>query len=242
MPTHLRLKHQQVRFLLLATVCVGFLTALGFWQLSRAQQKETLLQAFNERKHITPLTSARISQPGDWRFYRTTLTGRFDNQHSLLLDNKIFHGEVGYEVYTLFFAQGIKQPLLIDRGFIPKGEERKILPKIKPIIGSVEIMGMINLPPAYFALGGMLDTVDQEQGVTRVEYINLTELDEYLHLSLFPYIVTLAPNQPYAYKTEWQIITMPAEKHRGYALQWFALALTLLILFFVLNRKAGKTT
>lgn len=238
----MRFKIHNFKLALLAILFVSFLTALGFWQLSRAQQKVTLLQAFNERKNVTPLTSNSINQQGDWRFYRTALIGRFDNQHTFLLDNKIFHSEVGYEVYTLFIAYGIKQPILIDRGFIPKGEERKILPQIKTILGNVTIIGMLNLPPAYFALGEMLDTVDQDRGITRVEYINLAELDKYLNMSLFPYIVTLAPDQPYAYKTEWQIVTMPPEKHRGYAVQWFALALTLLILFFVLNHRAGQTT
>jgi cytochrome oxidase assembly protein ShyY1 len=45
------------------------------------------------------------------------------------------------------------------------------------------------------------------------------------------------PKNAVAYPIEWQqIATVSPARHRAYALQWFAFALTLLILCIVLNR------
>lgn len=238
----MKFKIHHLKLACLALVLVACLTALGFWQLSRAQQKTQLLEAFHERTASTPIVGKDINEHGDLRFYRATFTGRFARDETILLDNKIFHGVVGYEVYTPFYAQGLKEPILIDRGFVERGEDRKKLPNIPAIENTVDVSGMLNLPPAYFTLGEMIDTHDRRQGLLRVEYINLHELAKYLKSPLFPYVLTLTPNHPYAYKTEWQIVIMPPEKHRAYAVQWFALAFTLLLLFFVLNHRAGQKT
>jgi len=49
-------------------------------------------------------------------------------------------------------------------------------------------------------------------------------------------VLILEENHPAAYTVKWQIVMMSPEKHNAYAIQWFALALTLLVLFLALNR------
>ena len=207
---------------------------LGFWQLSRAHQKEKLLQSFTKRGGKSPLTFKEMNSIKDLRFYRAKLTGQFDNLHTLLLDNKIFNGKVGYEVYTPFKAEGIETPILVDRGFIPLGKSRSELPGISSIIGRIEVSGMLNFPPTYVAFGKMNES--QLSSPWRIEFINLPLLSQALHEPLFPYTLTLTPNHPAAFAIEWQIVTMGPERHRGYAIQWFAFALTLVVLFVALNR------
>jgi surfeit locus 1 family protein len=146
---------------------------------------------------------------------------------------------VGYEVYTPFFAQGATAPLLIDRGFVPLEQNRSILPTLRPIEGEVTITGMLNLPPTYFSLGAMLAD-GLPTWPLRVEYIDLNKLSD--RNKFFPYVLMITRGDPAAYEVEWKaIVTMPPERHVGYAVQWFALALTLLILFFVLNRSSEKS-
>lgn len=163
------------------------------------------------------------------------LHGRFDNQHSLLLDNKTFKGQVGYEVYTPFKAEGLNQVILVDRGFIPLGANRQILPNLRDVPGKVTIIGMLNLPPTYVTYGQLYDVMHWP---LRIEFVQLESLSQLLHVSLFPYVFCLTPEDPASYTNEWQIVIMSPERHRGYAVQWFALALTLLILFVALNRRS----
>jgi surfeit locus 1 family protein len=222
---------------ILALILIGILASLGYWQLSRAKQKEILLQSFEKRTAEAPLPTSVLQQKesSDLRFYRTTLSGTFDNKHTFLLDNKTDHGKVGYEVYTSFKANGLATAILVDRGFVPIGKSRKELPSIKPIIGNVSILGMLNLPPNYVAFGQMQESSHLTSPL-RIQFVSLSELSTLLGETFFPYILTITPEDPAAYHIQWQnFITMPPERHRGYAVQWFALALTLLILCVALN-------
>ena len=102
---------------LLALIFMGFFIYLGLWQLNRAKVKQNLLAAYEMRINLPALSAQSFDLKKDLRYYRLTLTGHFDNQHTFLLDNKIFHQQLGYEVYTPFITPGLS-PILIDRGFI----------------------------------------------------------------------------------------------------------------------------
>lgn len=229
------IKLQNWKLALLALVFICLFTSLGIWQVSRAQQKKILLKSFALRTEQAPVLSADLGQSGDFRFYRARLEGTFDNEHTLLLDNKIHQGKIGYEVYTPFAAKGLALPILVDRGFIPIGKSRIELPSIKPVNGETAIEGMLNLPPTYVSLGGMSDKSDARWPL-RIEYLNLVELGPVLGAQVYPYLLTLSPQSPGAFAVNWQVVVMGPERHMGYAIQWFALALTLLILSVALNR------
>lgn len=221
---------------LLALIFIILFSALGFWQLSRATQKEALLASFALRTQHAPLTANALDPTKDQRFYRIQLDGIFDNAHSVLLDNKIQDGKIGYEIYTPFHATQLAQPILVDRGFIQIGINRQTLPKIRDVTGKVSIIGMLNTPPTYVALGKLYESPNLVWPL-RVEYINLAELKPFVGDLSTPYVINLSPTDAAAYDMKWQIVTMAPEKHKGYAVQWFAFALTLLILSVALNRR-----
>ncbi len=229
-------KRKNWKLITLGLIFVGIFVSLGIWQLSRAEQKESLLNSLAARTKHAPYSAEELNNPRDWRFYRAELKGNFDNQHTFLLDNKTYQGKIGYEVYTLFIAKDLAQPILIDRGFIPITSSRAILPTIIPITETVVITGMLNLPPTYVAMGKITDSAKISWPL-RVEYIQLNQITNLLNTSaLFPYVLMIDPKSPHAFAIDWQIFPMSPERHRGYAVQWFALALTLLILSVVLNR------
>lgn len=218
----------------LAILVIGFLCYLGCWQLSRADEKRQLLAAFAQRTQQAPLTMNELQTKQDLRYYRATLRGQFDNAHNFLLDNKILNGKVGYEVYTPFNVNGLPA-ILVDRGFIRAGQNRNVLPAISNIIGTLSVTGQLNLPPRYVSFGKMIADSKISYPI-RVEYLDLKKLPN--QQPFFPYILRLSPNDPMAYEIEWQAVeTMPPERHIAYAVQWFALALTLLILCIVANNK-----
>lgn len=229
-----RLQVKSIKLGLLSLIITGFLCYLGYWQLSRAIEKAALLETYAARKNHAPITANELKQNKDWRFYRTALTGTFDNQHTLLLDNKIFNGQVGYEIYTPFKAEGLNTIILVDRGFIPAGRTRSIIPAIKMVAEKTTITGMINTPPTYVKFGEITEG-SAINWPLRIAYIYFPDLAKLIKNDLSSNIVVLTPNDPAAYPLEWQIVIMPPERHRGYALQWFALAITLLILSLALN-------
>lgn len=219
----------------LALIMIGFLLRLGFWQLHRAHEKQHMLDMYHARIANPPIPFNHLNQTQDLQYHRTTITGRFDNQHTFLLDNKIYKGQVGYEVFTLFQPDNMQTAILIDRGFLPNTRSRSELPAVRPIVGTTTITGMLNQPPGYVKYGQI--TPDKLiVWPLRIEYLNLTEIEPFLNRSVYPYIVNLTPNDPAAYPIEWQVVSLSPERHLGYAVQWFALALTLLILSVAINR------
>jgi surfeit locus 1 family protein len=229
---HFKLKNWKLA--ILAMIFIAIFTSLGAWQLSRANSKKKLLNSFAARMDQPALLSTELAKNNDFRFYKVELTGQFDTRHIFLLDNKIFQGKIGYEIYVPFKAQEMAAPILVDLGFIGMGQDRNKLPVIKMNSTKIHINGLLNLPPKYFAFGPMHDY----QPITwplRVEFINLQELAKLTGYPLFSYVMMVDPKHPQAFPIEWQITPMKPEKHLAYAIQWFALALTLLILFLVLN-------
>jgi cytochrome oxidase assembly protein ShyY1 len=53
--------------------------------------------------------------------------------------------------------------------------------------------------------------------------------------ALAAHYLKLDDSSPGAFETGWQPVTMSAQKHIGYAVQWFALALALVIWFAIAN-------
>lgn len=232
-------KIQNLTLSLLAIVLIIFFTFLGYWQLSRAEEKNILIKSYAERTKSSALNIGDIREKSDYRFFTLTVQGEFDNDHTFLLDNKTYEGKIGYEVYTPFKATGLNQPILIDRGFIPIGKNRRELPFISSINGMTTVTGMLNFPPAYVSFGKLTDT--EGSFPMRVEYIQLNELASELGIdAFFPYVLNLSANHPAAFAVKWQVVSMNPEKHTGYAIQWFAFALTLLIIFVALNRPTKK--
>lgn len=223
------------KFIGLTLALVFIFSNMGVWQYHRAQQKRLLIQAYAERPFQQPLGfSSLFDEKTDSRFYSVNLKGRFDNQHQIFLDNKTMDGQVGYEVYTPFLVEGTTQAILIDRGWLPANRDRNILPTVEPVQASLSLKGVVNLPPGYFSLGAMTEG-ETAPFPLRVQYINLKELAPVLNLRLAPYIVWLDPADTHGFKRQWKVTFMGPEKHIMYTVQWFAFALSLLVIFGVLN-------
>lgn len=222
------------KFLGLAFLFIFLFSSLGVWQCHRATLKKQLLQAYHARVARTLIDLERIlDETSDNRFYSVQVKGKYDNAHTVLLDNKTFDGQVGYEVYTPLLIAGTRHSILIDRGWVPAGPNRDQLPTIPPEEGPLVIQGTLNYPPSYFSLGAMIDTVNKFP--LRVQYVNLKEISAILGYSVSRYVVWLDPHSPYGFVRHWKVVMIGPEKHILYAVQWFAFALSLLVIFVVMN-------
>lgn len=234
------IKIKNWKLFLLSLALVAVFISLGIWQLKRADEKTQMMMSFQKKIAMGVFEGKDLAVPNDWRFVRVKLSGKFDDSHTILLDNKTFNGKVGYEVYTPFKAKDLDATILVDRGFIPLGVSRDALPPIpKTSKDTITINGMLNVPPRYMAFGEI-----RENGKTtwplRVEYINLPELAKLSNKDFYPYVLSVDAESPSALQVKWQISTLDPNKHKGYAVQWFALALTLLIISVVMNRVPSK--
>ncbi|MCS5710081.1 SURF1 family cytochrome oxidase biogenesis protein [Candidatus Berkiella aquae] len=214
---------------------VTLLCGLGCWQLLREKQKLALQNQANEASTLTPLNNTTLLAPQlSWemqRYRSVHLQGTFLNQYSILLDNKIKNGQVGYHLITPV-ALTNDSWLLIDRGFIPLGKSRQQLPTIPAIIGEVTIEGYLDFSYRNPFISNPLET-QEIRWPLRMQHLDVQLLSTLWHKKVFPMLVVL--NSSPEKSTAW----LSPERHRGYAVQWFGLAITLLLFsfFFQLQRE-----
>lgn len=230
----------------LAYLCLlPVLLALGMWQLDRSEQKRAFLklqeQAATEILHL----SATINDNAETLRYRhVKVTGRYDVAHQFLIDNQISGGKAGYFVLTPFVLTGENKAVLVNRGWISLNQDRSVLPDLQINQPEAIITGRINnFPSVGIKLAGAETPTKGWPSVVQVVDSNV--LAEKLGYSLFQFQLELAKELPDGYKREWHTSTiMLPEQHTAYAIQWFALALTLTILFiwysFIKNDAKSK--
>lgn len=219
----------------LATVTLlPILLLLGNWQLHRAAEKETLQKAYEIQSKAVPLTLNQLTNNVEkMRYHPVQLTGRYDNQHQFLLDNQFYQHQVGYYVLTPLILPASNKVILINRGWVPANIDRRQLPVLAQVKDTVNLQGMIRpLDKKSFILGTKLE---KPNWPLRIEKIDLNYLQQVSDYSFYPFVVLLNANQPDGFARDWEPVNLNPAKNYGYAFQWFSLALTLLIIFIVLN-------
>ncbi|MFU8789026.1 MAG: SURF1 family protein [Methylobacter sp.] len=209
------------------------LLALGAWQLDRSQQKRALLesQAQALTSEILPLSSITENDTETLRYRQAEASGHYDVAHQFLLDNQISEGKAGYFVLTPFILSRKAQAVLVNRGWIPLNPDRSILPDLQVSRTETRISGRLNnFPSVGIKLAGAEIPADGWPAVVQV--VDSEVLAKKLGYPLFQFQLELAKELPDGFKRDWRTSTvMQPEQHIAYAFQWFALALTLTLLF-----------
>lgn len=223
-------------------VLAGFLCNLGFWQLGRAEQKKDWLAA-QQAAMAGPrlmLNQLEVKELAELRYRKAQVRGRYDAEHQFLLDNQVVDGKHGYFVMTPFFIEGQKQAVLVNRGWIEAASDRRVLPSVEVNPEEQEILARMNaFPGVGWRLKGA--EIPTDSWPAAVQVIDSIVLSEKLGYELLPYQLELAPEAAGGYRRDWKIYSpIPPEKHIAYAVQWFALALTLSGLFFWISFKKAQ--
>ncbi len=213
------------------------LISLGFWQIGRAEEKESFLK---KQKLSAGKSLLKLEIDIDLetiRYRQTKLTGYYQATKQYLIDNQIVKGRAGYFVMTPFKIQGINQSVLVNRGWVALNKDRRILPDVSVSETKRIIIGRVNhFPVVGIRLAGA--EIPTEGWPSVVQVVDSQVLATKLGYSLFPFQIELEKAMPDGYHREWKKNTlMPPEKHIAYAVQWFGLALTLTVLFIGFSRK-----
>ncbi|OYV76146.1 MAG: hypothetical protein B7Z66_10050 [Chromatiales bacterium 21-64-14] len=225
---------------LVTLVLFPFLISLGIWQLHRAAYKRQILAQYAAAEHEPPVTlEAMLAHPDSLKFRRVTVSGTLDGGHQLFLDNQSQGPNEGFDVLTPLRISGTKHRILIDRGWVPLGKTRHDLPRVLVPAGEVTLAGWLVPPPKPALLLGPEES--PHAGWPRiVETVDIGHLTRDLGYPLMPYVVRLDANQPYGFVRKWILVAFGPDRHIGYAVQWFALAGTLLTIYIATNTSRVK--
>ena len=227
---------------LLAIVLIALLISLGRWQLRRADEKRALFDSFAAGTDATQTIELRT--PPVRRYQHVGASGHYDPTRQILIDNMVNAERAGYFVITPFALAGGGW-VLVNRGWVPLGASRAERPAI-PVSGDVrQVRGRAdNMPSPGIQMGTKAVLAPPYPVVAAFPSRN--EIARLLGESSWTSatdLVLLDPGEPDGYVRDWSPPGFPPMRHIGYAVQWFALALTLFILWVVTNlRRPGDRT
>lgn len=223
-----------VGWLLALAVIAGF-TRLGVWQSQRAVEKQAMLDdAAQILATRQPAGLGAAADPGSrGRYQWAQGSGEFASGPQWLLDNQQRNGRVGVQAYRIFLPdQG--QPLLVDLGWLPLPGDRT-MPSVERPEGHIRIEGLLSPPPSGgIALGAGM--AEQGEGWLMLR-LDIPAISAAAGMPLAARVLRLDPASPLGYERDLALLpnTLPPAKHRGYALQWFGLALAVLVTALVLS-------
>jgi len=224
--------------LLLLPVLIG----LGNWQLERAKVKQALVDTHASRIRQSPVPLGGLlasSLPDSEMEYRqVTAQGAYDLDHQLLLDNRTYQGAAGYQVLTPFHLEGTGSAetwVLVNRGWVPLGDSRKVRPAVPGPANRVTLRAMIQLPPEkLFRLGSAEEAAQTWPRV--VQQLEVGKIDKVVGYPLLPLVLLLDPDDPGGFVRDWRpVYGITPDKHRAYAAQWYTLAFVLVLIYVGVN-------
>ncbi|WP_268235343.1 SURF1 family protein [Lacimicrobium alkaliphilum] len=218
---------------------MGVMTWLGFWQLDRAEQKQQRAKQIEHRQQQRYSSLSELLRlDSDIRDFPLQVTGRLDQERPLLWDNRIYEGQVGYEVLAVLMTS--EGNLLVNLGWTPAPKYRSALPDVELPDGLLTLQGVVTQPQSNPMIREN-ETLNR-QWPRRIQQPDLEKLESMLSVSLLPFALQVSDTSAFGYSNNWKPVVMPAQKHYGYAVQWFGLALACMVIFVVAlyKKKKGK--
>lgn len=243
------------KLLVFALIFLPATVSLGFWQLQRAEQKREILADQQQRMEAAPVAFETLVGETDNQFRKVTASGDIDNDKLLLLDNRVRHGRAGYEILNMLQlnVNGSAYCLLVNRGWLPGGHDRSMLPQV-PTLSPGPISGYLYRSPGK-SITLKAEAWKKDEWPLVIQAIDFDQLSKHLGQEIYPYVLRVtedrhlndeamlnsgAVNHERAPETGWAVVNVVPEKHVGYAVQWFLMALALLVLTLLANSNLGE--
>lgn len=217
---------------LITIVLLTAFIGLGRWQWQRGEAKEVLWQAFEDGGQAMPLGSRTLDEIP--RYARVVVSGSYDPQHQLLLDNRSHAGKPGYEVLTpLRLADG--RHVLVNRGWVPFTGYRDRLPDLPVPAGERSVSGRTDELPSAGLASGRAPPEPGSSWPKVTSFPTHEQLETALGQKIPRRILLLDADAADGFVRAWSPPGMAPERHYSYAIQWWGFALALLVLYFGLN-------
>jgi cytochrome oxidase assembly protein ShyY1 len=191
--------------------------SLGIWQIARAEQKQTLLDQQRQGAINASHSVSNFDYFDGSEYQSVRLFGQFQVTKFWHLQNQIVDGQIGNDILAAFTLTN-GQTIIVNLGWLAKDVE------VTPAINAspVTITGFVRKPMDLPFVKNIF-TPGQESIVEIIPgdfpQANIVS-DWYLQI---------APSEPMALTTHWQVKTMSPDKHMGYAVQWFSMAAVLFV-------------
>ena len=221
----------------LIVATLALLISLGFWQLDRADEKRAIEDQIASANSDDVEIVASTEFLKEKEYYHVRLQGSYIDDKQFIYDNQIVDQISGYYVLTPFILKGASKAVLINRGFIPWNGRRDKLADIDIAGKLTEVQVQISNPVKRMELEASELTGDFP---VLIQALDLDEMSTIASLDFASVIGLLSPESDNGFVRQWEPYTGSIERHIGYAIQWFLMALVLAFIGIRLALKQRK--
>ena len=214
-----------------AAVMVALIAlSLGNWQSRRAEEKQRLASEQTLQAALPPLDMQLLNEGKAPAYFRSVqMTGSFIAQWPIYLDNRPYQGKAGFYLLMPFKLKDSEKILLVMRGWLPRDAQNRVqLPIIPTPQGVLQLEGKVRESVGHVMQLGSEPAL--QSGVIR-QNLEVTELSKASGLKLENFIIEQISDTEDGLIRDWPQPSLGMEKHRGYAFQWYGLAVTALLFF-----------
>nr|WP_034332704.1 SURF1 family protein [Herbaspirillum sp. B39] len=211
--------------------------ALGQWQTHRAEEKLALQQRMQARGSEAPLSALPVDA-SDAEFRHIRLRGHYLAQWTVYLENRPYNGAVGFHVLTLFQPEGGGPAVVVARGWAARdAADRTRVPQVPPPSGLTEVEGILRRDAGHVLQLGRADA-PRPQAI--LQNLDVPALAKASGVTLAPLVIEQSGAAGDTLVRDWPAPSLGIDRHRGYAVQWYALAGMALLFFIVTGFKRGR--
>lgn len=223
----------------IATLAVMVIAVLlGQWQTRRAAEKDRIEMALTVRaaEPAIILSAAHVEQDIEYR--KVLVTGRFATTWPVYLDNRPYKGKAGLYVLMPFQIGSSDKYVLVAHGWQPRNatDRSRVMPDATPK-GEVQIEGIAKRSSGQVM---QLGKPEKLQPGAIVQNVDLAGFSYASKMNLQPFILEQTSDTHDGLIRDWPSPSLGSDKHRGYAFQWYALALMAFSFFVVTGLRRGK--
>ncbi|MBU3020310.1 SURF1 family protein [Aestuariibacter sp. A3R04] len=217
-----------------AVICM---VMLGFWQLDRMHEKEQRLASIAQKSADGAMTLRELDpRREDIRDFLVGFNGKADTEKLLYLDNQVENGQVGYDVIVPVVSnEGI---VLVNYGWVKAPLFRGTLPAVDIAPGFQHFHGRINVPSENPVVRETLSLEAPFPAV--IQALDIGFISRLTQMKVAPFVVELTAPAQSNFVRNWQPVVMPPQKHLGYAIQWFGLAVAAAVVSYFSFRANNK--
>lgn len=212
----------------------------GLWQVSRAEDKRLLFQAFDQNRATDALVGpVEDAAAVELRFQRMELAGSYDTERQVLIDNMVYEGRAGYQVLTPLRTDGTA--VLVNRGWVAASPDRRRLPDLPVSATQRRVRGRLDLLPRPGLKLAAPASRPDDPWPRRLLFPSAGEIGQEIGYEVRDYQLLLDPDSPDGFVRDWRPAVVGPERHVGYALQWFLFAVALSIIYVAVNLKRPES-
>lgn len=214
-----------------ALLGLGLTVSACLWQYGRGLEKDRIdaeRAAADDGARIT-LGAQPIGEDAV-RFHQVRARGEFLPEEAIFLDNQVRGTMPGFVVFMPLRLGDSHMHVLVKRGWVAAPADRGAEPSIRTPSGEVEVEGTALPPNSRF-----LELSSSTQAARLWQNVTLERVAAATRLQFQPLILEQQGDVGDGLLRDWQRPARGSAKHYGYAFQWGAMALTIVILYVVLN-------